>query len=122
MEDTLWDIGNIATPLSLIVLGGTFTFAGARKYAKYLTISCIGRLIIVPAIALSVAIMMGFREMDLIILMVIFGSPTAVGSFAMAEELGGNGELAGEIVVTTSAASIFTIFGWIFILSNWGFI
>ena len=122
ITDTMWDIGNIAPPLSLIVLGGTFTFAGAKKYAKYLTISCLGRLIIVPAIALSIALLLGFRQMELVILMVIFGAPTAVGSFAMAQELGGNGELAGQIVVATSAASIFTIFGWIFIFSNFGLI
>ena len=43
-------------------------------------------------------------------LLAAFASPTAVASNPMAQAMGGNGELAGEIVVATSACCIITIF------------
>ena len=40
----------------------------------------------------------------------------------MAEQMGGDGELAGQLVVLTSAFSILTIFLWIFGLKQLGFL
>ena len=50
----------------------------------------------------------------------VFASPTAVNSFTMAQQMGGDAELAGDIVVTTSAASILTMFLWIFLFKSLG--
>ena len=44
--------------------------------------------------------------------------PTAVASYTMAKEMKADGDLAGEIVATTSILSIFTIFCWVLILKN----
>ena len=46
--------------------------------------------------------------------MVMAGAPAAVSSCAMAEQMGGDAELAGLIIVVTSVLSVFTIFMWIF--------
>ena len=54
--------------------------------------------------------------------MTAFGCPTAVASAAMAQEMGGNGDLAGEIVAVTSVISLFTMFIFIFVLSSAGLI
>ena len=50
----------------------------------------------------------------------VFASPTAVNSFTMAQQMGGDAELAGDIVVTTSAVSILTMFLWIFLFKSLG--
>jgi predicted permease len=50
------------------------------------------------------------------------GAPTAVSSYTMAQQMGGDGELAGEIVVFTTGVSIITIFIWIFVLKQFMFI
>ena len=54
--------------------------------------------------------------------MVMLAAPTAVSSFTMAEQMGGDGELAGQLVVFTSAVSIITIFLWIFLIKQYGYI
>jgi predicted permease len=54
--------------------------------------------------------------------MAMYAAPVASSSFPMAQELGGNAELAGEIVVITSLLSIATVFSWVLILSSSGMI
>jgi len=51
---------------------------------------------------------------------VMYGSPTAVSSYAMAENMGGDGELAGQIVVIGTAVSVFTLFAWIVVYGQMG--
>ena len=50
----------------------------------------------------------------------IFASPCAVVSFAMAQQMGGDADLAGNCVVFTSALSCFTIFCWILLFKTLG--
>lgn len=49
-------------------------------------------------------------------------SPTTVASAPMAQTMGGNGELAGEIVATTSVLYVFTLFFFVFGMSHAGLI
>lgn len=118
----LESINNITTPFALIILGSTFKFNGLFKYGKSLLLATFGKLIIAPCIFVSIAIFMGFRGSNLVSLMVLFASPTSVSSFSMADNMGGNGELAAYIVVTTSTVAILSIFAWTFTLSSLGFI
>lgn len=115
-------LGNMASPLSLIVLGGTFKFNNLEKHKSQLRIALIGKLIFVPLIFMTASILFGFREVALVVLMTIFVSPTAVSSFTMAQQLDGNAELAGQIVVLSSLLSVLVVFGWTYFLSYFGFI
>ncbi len=113
-------VANCTTPLSLIILGSSFSFSSIRHGFVQL-VSCIAaRLFVVPAIALGIAIEMGFRGVELVTLLVIFATPCAVASFAMAQQMNGDAELAGNCVVYTSALSCFTIFLWVFGLKTAG--
>lgn len=42
----------------------------------------------------------------------VFASATAIASFTMTQQMGGDAELAGDIVVATSALCIVTMFAW----------
>lgn len=115
-------ISQMATPMSLILLGGTVSIAGIKKYWKYTLVASVARLFIVPFVFLSLAVAFGFRGAGLVALMVMYGSPTAVSSFPMASSMGGNGELAGQIVAATTVLSVISIFLWTYILSINGWI
>ena len=54
--------------------------------------------------------------------MVVFGGPVAAATFTMAAELGGDKELAAELVVVSTSLCSFTLFGWIFLLKSLGFL
>lgn len=115
-------VSKLATPIALLCLGGTFKIQALKHHKKALLMACTGKLIIVPIAFLSIAILLGFRGMELATLMAMFAAPVASSSFPMAQELGGNGELAGEIVVMTSLLSIITVFTWVLLLSFSGLI
>ena len=68
----------------------------------------------VPAIMLTAAAFCGFRGIEFVSLIVVFATPCAVASYAMAQQMGSDGPLAGNCVIITSALSCITIFGWIF--------
>ena len=122
LEDTISDIAGVATPLALMVLGGSFDFRGIGKYKKLLSICVIGKLLILPIVFIPISILLGFRDMELAALMAMFASPTAVSTFTMAQNAKSNDELASQIVVFNSILSIFTIFTCIAILKYLKFI
>lgn len=109
-------LGDIATPLAIVCVGATLTFAALKRYAGYIAVMAAGRLVVIPGIFVTAAIAFGFRGMELAGLFLVFASPTATASYPMAKELGGNGELAGLGVAVSNVASLFTIFFWIVIL------
>ena len=69
----------------------------------------------------TIGILVGFRNEMLIPLLIMSGAPTAVSSFPMAQQMGGDGDLAAGLVVFTSGLAILTMFVWIFVLKQMGF-
>lgn len=122
IEKTVNDISKIATPLALIILGGSFKLSDFKGYIKQLCIGVLGRLVIVPSILIPISTFLGFRGVELTSLLVIFASPTAVSSFTMAQQMDADSDLASQIIVFTSALSVVTVFLWIFILKQFGLI
>ncbi len=118
---TISNIANLATPLALIILGGKFEFKSIKSLWKQLTLSVTLRLIITPFIFLMISYFLGFRSStEFAILIALFATPIAVSSVPMAAQMGQDEELAGQIVVWTSALSTFTLFIIIFICAQIG--
>lgn len=122
IEAPLRKLGSIATPLALFILGASLDFDKARVNRRLLCISVTGRLVVVPLIFLSLAIALGIRDVSLAALIAVYASPTSVSSFPMAQQMGGNGDLAGGQVVFTTVFSILTVFLWVFALKSLGFL
>ena len=122
VQKSVNDLGGVATPLSLVALGGSFTVSKVKEYKKQLTIGVLGRLVFSPLIMVSAGILLGFRDELLIPLLIMSGAPTAVSSFPMAQQMDGDGELAAGLVVFTSALAILSMFLWIFVLKQIGMI
>lgn len=115
-------IGGMATPMALVILGGMLSFDSIRKHRTYLTIVTVCRLVVVPLVMLTSAYAIGLRGEMLVVILSVAGAPTAVASAPMAQTMGGNAELASEIVAVTTVFSVFTIFGFVFALSALGLI
>ena len=120
LEQTIQSVSAIASPLQLFLLGAFFQFSGLKTYRRELVTVSIAKLIVSPGLFLGLGAVLGFRGVAFVSLIGIFASPTAVNSFTMAQQMGGDAELAGDIVVTTSAASILTMFLWIFLFKSLG--
>lgn len=120
LEQTIQNISAIASPLQLFLLGAFFQFSGLKTYRRELVTVSAAKLIVSPGLFLGLGALLGFRGVAFVSLIGIFASPTAVNSFTMAQQMGGDAELAGDIVVITSAMSILTMFLWIFLFKSLG--
>lgn len=121
LEKPVRDLAKAASPLMLFLMGAFFRFRSDRATRKAASLVCVGRLLVIPALVLSLAALLGFRGVELITLLAVFATPTAVASFTMAEQLGGDAELAGNIVVLTSFFSVFSLFAWSFLFKMLNF-
>ena len=123
IEKTVGNVASIATPLALIVLGASLRFSSVGRNMRCLLFGVTSKLILVPAVFLSIAAFgLGFRGEKLAILLTLFASPTAVSSFTMAQQMGGDDELAGQLVVFGTTACVLTMFLWIFLAVSLGLI
>ena len=118
----LSDMAGMATPLALVVLGGTFHFDALRRNAGALAIGTLGKIVVSPLVMVPIAAALGFRDANLLSLVIVFASPAAVNSYTMAAAYGHDPELAGQLVVVTSVLSMVSVFGWIFLLRMLGLI
>ncbi|MGI6736982.1 MAG: AEC family transporter [Anaerovoracaceae bacterium] len=119
-DSIIGEIAGIASPLALIILGASFRFQAVAHMRRNLSIGLLGKLVVTPGIALTLGMLLGFRDVEFVTLIAIFAAPTAVSSFAMAESMGSDAELAGACVVFSSAFAVLTMFLWLFIFKNIG--
>ena len=106
----------------MFLLGGFFDFSGLKNQLYEVTPVVICRLVIIPAVMLAIGYMLGFRGIEFASIMAVFAAPTAIASFTMAQQMGGEPELAGNIVVATSALCPVTLFAWSMLLKTAGVI
>ena len=74
---------------------------------------------LVPAVLLTIAYFLGFRGAEFSALMIAFGSPCAVSSYTMAAQMGGDEDLAGQLVMSTTVLCSVTMFLMIFCFKTW---
>ena len=122
------DLRVIATPLALIVLGGQFEFSAVKGMTKEIVVSTVFRCVVAPLLGVGVAVLVSeftalvsFGQSEYPALISLFGTPVAVSSAIMAESIGDNdSQLAGQLVVWTSVASVFSLFAIVFVLMSMG--
>lgn len=113
---------NMTSPLALFILGGTMHFSAISGNLKYLVPSLSIKLVVLPAIMIAIAYMIGLRDLELFFMITIYATPVAAASYPMAQNMGGDGELAGQFVVISTVVSVVTLFLWIFVLKQTGLI
>lgn len=114
VESALTSLQSAATPMCLIALGGFFTFRSIRGQAGRVTAIVLLRCVGIPAVVLGIAVALGFRGLVLASLLVLFCCPSAAATYSFCTGYCGNPTLASQIVVYTTAVSLFTIFLWLF--------
>ena len=124
IPSVLWSvirsIANSTTTISFISLGVGLDMADAIADRRLLAWGVILRMIVLPGVVLPLAVISGFRGQSLCAMMVTFAAPSAVASYPMAVAMGADGQLAGQLVCTTTVLSVITIFLWTFAFKSLG--
>ena len=113
-------LSDLTAPIALILLGAALDLKGFSNDLRKAVICVSGKIIISPLLGITGAILLGFSGVELIAILLMVATPTALASYAMASSMGGNGQLAGEAVVMSTLLSCFTMPVWLFILKTMG--
>ena len=113
-------LAGLATTLALVVLGANLKFEELKKNRLAISAVLTVRLILLPVVMVVFAYFIGLRGVELFLILMIFGTPVATSSYPMAQNMGGDGQLAGQLVFVSTVASLATIFLFIFTLSRLG--
>ncbi len=110
-------VGRTASPLALIILGGTFEFFAVKEMKKEIIVGTFSRAIVAPLIILTTIVILSnhiqilrFNTAEYPALIALFASPVAVSSAIMAREMKNDEKLAVQLVVWTTTLSILSIF------------
>lgn len=122
LNKTVSSIGATATPLGLMAMGATFDFHQALGKKKAVFGAAFLKLVGWCALFLPLGVALGFRQEELVAILIMLGSATTVSSFVMARNMGHEGVLSSGVVMLTTILSGFTITGWLWILRSFGLI
>ena len=120
VNKAIGSVANTATPLALISIGASFEGKKALKKMKPTLLASFIKLILLAGLFLPLAVFFGYRNQELIAVLVMLGSPTTVSSYIMAKNTGNDGILTSSIIVLTTLLSSLTLTLWIFVLKSFG--
>lgn len=121
-EKTLDSLASLTTPLALLSIGASFEGPKALKKAGPTLVAALIKTVGLSAIFIPCALALGFREKELIALLIMLGSPTTPSSYVMAKNMGHEGVLTASAIAATTLLSALTLTGWIFILHGGGWL
>lgn len=122
LESPISNFADMTTPLAMFALGGTLQFDRMRRNGKALLATLSAKLVFIPLVLMLAAYGIGLRGIELFLVVAVFGTPVASGSYPMAMNMGGDGELAGQTVFASTVLSVVTMFLWIFLLGVIGWL
>lgn len=113
LYSALSSVAAIATPLALLVLGAQFEFSSLKGSVRELSFGVAARCVAVPFLGIGGAYLL-FRDVffgaEFAAFVAAFASPVAVTTVPMAQEMGADARLAGQLVIVTTIGSCLTVF------------
>jgi len=119
LERSLKITTGMSLPLALFALGGGFSLARLRGDLVMAAMATGVKLLWMPLLAAVLLILLGVTGVDLKVGILMSASPAATATYIMAQQMSSDAELAGSIVVMSTALSIVS---YILILSLFHFL
>ena len=111
-----------ATPLGLLALGASIDLGRAVGCWRPTLMATAFKLVLFAAAFLPLAVVLGYREEVLVVVLIMLASPTTVSCFSMARSMGHDGTLSSGAVMLTTLLSAFTFTFWLYLLRSLGLI
>lgn len=122
IHKTITSLGSVCTPLAVVTLGANLDLKAIGPKRRLLRWTNLFRLVIFPIVGTVVCILLGLRGEKLTVLYTLFACPAATLLFTVSQEMGGDTDLASEIVAIGTIESMVTMTIGIYILKTLAFI
>ena len=116
------NVGTTATPMGLMSMGATFEMKKATSKMKPTLVAVFMKLVGFCVVFLPMAALLGFRNEEMIAILVMLGSATTVSCFVMARNMGHEGTLSSGVIMMTTLLSAFTLTMWLDVLRSFGLV
>ena len=111
-------LGRSALPFALLIVGAGLKFGSFFDNKLAIAISSFGGLVVAPVISWGLCTIMGI-EADLAKVVIIFSAmPTAVSSYILAKQMGGDAEGMAQIITFQTVAAALTLPVILLLLQN----
>ncbi|MBC9072861.1 AEC family transporter [Thauera sp. CAU 1555] len=99
---------DLTLPLALLCTGASLNFRSLRDELSSTLFAAIAKLVAIPLLFVAGGVAIGFRGIELGVLLLMSSAPTAAASYVMVRAMGGNAPLAANIIALTTLGSLLT--------------
>lgn len=108
IDSALHIITGMALPLALLSIGAAFSFTRLRGDLTTTVLAAAFKLVVLPFLTCLLLVVFGVRGQDLAIGVLFAGAPTATAAYIMAQQMQGDAELSGSIIMLSTLLSVVT--------------
>ncbi|MDA3851161.1 MAG: AEC family transporter [Spirochaetaceae bacterium] len=122
IKTSLEYFNRLTLPLALICIGGGMDFSHLKANLNQTLTAVIFKLVISPVLLFGVCYIMHIPQHITAVFFIMLGAPNAVSSYPMARSMGGNHEMAANIVAISTLLSMITLGIGLAFLGGWGYL
>lgn len=109
----LTHLGKASLAMGLLCIGAGMRFSGMRSTLGLLGLCTVQRLVLVPAVAVAVAHLVGIAPLAAGVCILFAALPTAQSCYVMTTSMGGNGPVVANATTLQTLASMATLPLWV---------
>jgi len=122
LDKPLHDLGNMAAPLSLLCIGSSLDARGLKRDFSYAFAAACIKTWGMGLVVLPVAVLLGFRDLELMAITISFTSANPSANYVMALSTGNDSELAAAGILFSTVMCLFTTIAFITVLRSLGLV
>ena len=116
LANTFRLVSGLSLPLALISLGGNLSFQRIKGGLIPAILGTVIKLFLLPGIGVLLLRCGQFSGLDYRLIVILLACPTAVVTYVMASELGGDADLSASLIVLSTLISMISIPVWIWLI------
>ena len=102
-------LGRAALPIGLLAVGAGLDLSAARRAGGSVGFSTLGKLVISPAIAAGLCLLLGLPQVELAAVVLYAGLPCSASAFVLARLMGGDAQMMASIITVHTLVAIVSI-------------
>ncbi len=108
LDRALHIVTGMALPLALLSIGASFSVEKLRGDLSITLLATGFKLVIIPLLAAVILQFLGVHGRDLAVGVLFAGTPTATAAYIMSQQMRGDAEMAGGIIMLSTLVSVVT--------------
>jgi malate permease and related proteins len=102
VRQTCATLGQLGTPLALLSIGASLTFASLRYQLVPTSAASLIKVAVGPIVGFLIARWLGLSPLETRVALIFLACPAAAASYVMAQQLGSDDKLASSIIVVST--------------------